>query len=111
MKCRIKVFLTTLTIAPIGIAVLRHPTAGTTSNADEMSWGAVGQWGAVLSLLLYFGSYHFEFVLHLRAHSSREMESSRVGSKGPGSIASAKSGDIRASEQMDVPLKVGWDET
>lgn len=26
-----------------------------------MSWGAVGQWMCVLSLLFFFASYHFEF--------------------------------------------------
>jgi hypothetical protein len=56
-----KTVLTFLAISPFLISFVPHPASGGSGNLEEMTYGAIGQWICVLSLLLYFASYHFEF--------------------------------------------------
>ena len=52
---RLKLFLNFTMMAPFFLAFIPHPATGAGASIDAMSWGAVGQWSCVLSLLLFFG--------------------------------------------------------
>jgi hypothetical protein len=80
----LKVLLTLGMFGPIVIGMVRHPTVNAqgeeTMTLDDMSWGAVGQWVGVLSLLSYFSSYHFEFTLPPAKVGSHATEMQRSNS-------------------------------
>jgi hypothetical protein len=85
----LKVLLTLGMFGPIVIGMVRHPTVNAqgeeTMTLDDMSWGAVGQWVGVLSLLSYFASYHFEFTHPPLAGShATEMQRSNCLGHAPG---------------------------
>ena len=56
-----KLVLTAMAILPFLVAFLPHPATGGSKDLDDMTEGAIGQWTCVLSLLLFFASYHVEF--------------------------------------------------
>eukprot|EP00802_Teleaulax_amphioxeia_P011783 Tamp_11819.p1 GENE.Tamp_11819~~Tamp_11819.p1 ORF type:complete len:215 (+),score=24.01 Tamp_11819:704-1348(+) len=74
----LKLALTVGMFGPILVGLVRHPTVNAegkqTMSLDDMSWGAVGQWLGVLSLLGYFASYHFEFAHPALGRQATEMK-------------------------------------
>eukprot|EP00285_Hemiselmis_virescens_P006319 CAMPEP_0173400274 /NCGR_PEP_ID=MMETSP1356-20130122/47463_1 /TAXON_ID=77927 ORGANISM="Hemiselmis virescens, Strain PCC157" /NCGR_SAMPLE_ID=MMETSP1356 /ASSEMBLY_ACC=CAM_ASM_000847 /LENGTH=265 /DNA_ID=CAMNT_0014360169 /DNA_START=42 /DNA_END=836 /DNA_ORIENTATION=- len=78
---RVKIALTVTMLGPFFLAFIPHPATGAGASIDAMSWGAVGQWCCVVSLLLFFGSYHIEFARTPQALSAARCGGSRTHSE------------------------------
>mmetsp|Transcript_17738 Transcript_17738/g.43030 ORF Transcript_17738/g.43030 Transcript_17738/m.43030 type:complete len:276 (+) Transcript_17738:273-1100(+) len=81
---RLKLFLTVTMLAPFATAMIRHPASAVERkiNLEALSWGAVGQWTMVGSLLLFVTSYQFEFNQSEVASSTHGLVSSPAGAEG-----------------------------
>jgi hypothetical protein len=98
----VKCALTLGMLAPIWHGLVRHPTRSSPGKhaltLDEMSWGAVGQWLGVLSLLAYFASYHVEFT-----HPLAAQQKSLCVSTAPRSVEEMRDAGTRAAGAGGAP--------